>query len=381
MDYTTQTLGIKIKKVLRYMRLFGVNRTLIKIYGQYHMKKKYECLPALKIPRSGRNVGIIGCGNFAFTNIAYYLNKNYGKVIHAAADINIHAAASLYEKYDLNYYTDDANKLINDPAIDLLYIASNHASHAEYAIKALNVGKSVHIEKPHVVSEDQLIRLCQAMAVSSGRVNIGFNRTRSRFGREIRKALGSQTGTGMYNWFVAGHEIPSDHWYYAKEEGGRVLGNLCHWTDFIYSLVDSRSRYPLTITPVRAVKPDCGIAVNYKFGDGSIAVITFSAGPTFEGVRERLSAQRGNILISMDNFKTLIIEEMDKKIKLSNFFNDHGHEHNIMAGYSLLSSNQGYSAEYVWETAQLFLRTKEALEENMVTVLSGYDSLITSKPY
>ena len=49
--------------------------------------------------------------------------------------------------------------IIDDPQIDLIYIASNHYTHAEYAIEALNKGKSVHIEKPHVVNESQLDRL------------------------------------------------------------------------------------------------------------------------------------------------------------------------------------------------------------------------------
>ncbi len=52
----------------------------------------------------------------------------------------------------------------------MIYIASNHASHAEYAIQALNTGKNVHIEKPHVVTEDQLERLCLAMSERKGKV-------------------------------------------------------------------------------------------------------------------------------------------------------------------------------------------------------------------
>ena len=49
-------------------------------------------------------------------------------------DVDIHKAASLYEQFGLRYYSDDAEEIIADPAIDLIYIASNHASHAEYAI-------------------------------------------------------------------------------------------------------------------------------------------------------------------------------------------------------------------------------------------------------
>lgn len=378
MDYTIQPFTFRLRKVLRYIRLYGIRRTMAKIEAQYHMKKRYERLPAIRCDGSnGRHVGIIGCGKFAFSVIAYYLKKNYGNVIRAAMDIDINRAASLFEKYHLDYYTDDAAKLISDPAIDLIFISSNHASHAEYAIQALEFGKNVHIEKPHVVSEEQLIRLCSAMMNSKGKVTLGFNRPNSLIGQLIKRYLDSQSGPAMYNWFVAGHEIPPDHWYYKEEEGGRVLGNLCHWTDFIYQIVAPEDRYPIQIKPTRSAKSDCDIAVTYIFGDGSIAAITFSAkGHLFEGVKERFAAHRGNVLICMDDFKNLVVQIVEKKHVVSLTFRDHGHEATIRKSYEMVRSNKEFDTEsavsYVWETGQLFLATKEALEENKVVVLTPY---------
>ena len=96
MDYTKQSLFFKIRKTLRYLKLYGPSRTLIKIKGQYHFRKKYETPPTSDetAPHSG-TVGIIGCGNYAFSNIAYYLKKNFGNVIRACMDPNIDRAASL----------------------------------------------------------------------------------------------------------------------------------------------------------------------------------------------------------------------------------------------------------------------------------------------
>jgi len=377
MDYTKQSLKFKIKKTLRYIRLYGINRTLIKVKGQYHMKKRYAALPKQSCtPEEGGHVGLIGCGNFAFSNIAYYLKKNYGRVIRGCMDIDIHKAASLFEEYGLRYYTDDAEKIISDPDIDLVYIASNHASHAEYAIEALKAGKSVHIEKPHVVREDQIERLCLAISESKGKVGLGFNRPNSRVGKEIKKYLDSQSGPSMLNWFVAGHEISPEHWYFKEEEGGRILGNLCHWTDFVFQLVAPENRHPITITPTRGEKSDCDIAVTYVFGDESIAAITFSAkGHTFEGVRERFAAHKGNVLMSMDDFKELTIEVVDKKIKVSPFYREHGHESNITGSYEMLDKSElsGCTTKYVWETAELFLKTRQALEENRVITVLPFD--------
>ncbi len=392
MDYTTQPLSFKIKKALRYIHLFGIKRTWIKVQGQYHMKRAYDTLPPIPAhPAAHAHVGILGCGNFAFSNIAYYLKKNCGSIIHACMDIDVNKAASLFKTYDLNYYTCDAKKVIDDPAIDTVYIASNHASHAEYAIEALHVGKNVHIEKPHVVNNDQLLRLCRTMATSKGKVGLGFNRPNSKFGHAMKEVLNSQDGAGMYNWFIAGHEIAPDHWYFKEEEGGRILGNLCHWTDFVYQMVPSECRYPIQINPTRSAKSDCDIAVSYTFGDGSISVITFSAkGHTFEGVRERFAGHKGNVLISMDDFKTLTIEDVDQKRVRHSWNRDHGHESNILNSYKLSGvageESRGCTLPYVWETGELFLKTKEALEENTIKIVEAFNMsrldplVVTSHP-
>ena len=379
MDYTRQPLTFKIRKAARYVRLYGLRRTLIKIKGQYHGNKTFAALPAERTERTGRHVGILGCGNFAFSHIAYYLRKNFGSVLRGVMDPSLQKAASLFEEFDADYYTTDPQRIIDDPRIDLIFIASNHASHAEYAVAALEAGKSVHIEKPHVVRYDQLERLCEAMRNSSGRVTLGFNRPNSPFGREIKKQIDAQSGAAMYNWFIAGHELAPGHWYHAPAEGGRILGNLCHWTDFVLQLVPAEVRYPIRITPTRAEKSDCDIAVTYVFGDGSIAAITFSAkGHTFEGVRERFAAHRGNVLMAMDDFKELTVEIVDRKHKTSLLFRDHGHQEAIRSSYALVRPRDGrlhpgVTRQYVWQTGDLFLRTREALEQNRIMTIENGD--------
>ncbi|PIE73881.1 MAG: hypothetical protein CSA20_00755 [Deltaproteobacteria bacterium] len=374
MDYTQQKLVFKIRKALRYIRLYGIKRTIIKIKGQYHMKKEYDILPKQLSPNEPKkHIAIMGCGNFAYSNIAYYLKKNYGNILRSCMDIDINKAASLFQEYSLTKFTDNPHDIFNDDMVDLIYIASNHASHAEYAIQGLEAGKSVHIEKPHVVNEDQLIRLCEAMEKTGGKVGLGFNRPSSKIGNGIREYLSTQSGATMLNWFIAGHEISPDHWYFKDEEGGRVLGNLCHWTDFTLNLVPRSNRYPLKIIPTRAEKSDCDIAVTYIFGDGSIAAITFSAkGHTFEGVREVFSAHKGNVLVSMKDFSQCVIEVVDKKNNLGSFFRDHGHERNICNSYLLHKGkkSQDYTVDDVWETGFLFLQTREALETNKEVVIN-----------
>ena len=375
MDYTTQNISFKIKKAIRYVRLYGLGRTLVKIKGQYHMKKEYETLPANHLPTTSKqHVGIIGCGNFSFSNIAFYLQKNYGAVIKGTMDVNVNRAASLFEKNKAAYYTTNAEEILNDKNIDLVYIASNHASHTPYAIRALEEGKNVHIEKPHAVSVVQLVKLCQTMQQTKGKVRLGFNRPESKLGRTIIETLNHETGTVMLNWFVAGHEIEKEHWYFAPEEGGRVLGNLCHWTDLVFQMTPER-KFPITIVPTRAEKSDCDISVSMIFGKGSIATITFSAkGHTFEGVRETLNAHKGNSLIELKDFQYLRIDTIEKVRKIKLLKRDHGHEIAVKKSYEM-GKHDDYAADvsYVWNTGYLFLKIKEALEKNEKIVVESFE--------
>jgi predicted dehydrogenase len=377
-DYLKQPLSFKVKKVFRYLSMYGPKRTYMKILGQRHMRCQYEKLPQqLGGRKADQTVGVIGCGNYSFTTIAYFLTKGFGRVIASCMDTDLTRAASYARKYRVPFYTNNADDIIGDSEIRMIYIASNHATHAEYAIRALEHGKDVYIEKPHVVSMDQLHRLYAAMRKNDGKVFLGFNRPGSRLGSLIRTICADEKGAGVYNWFVAGHELGPDHWYFNPGEGGRVLGNLSHWIDFTLRLVPNDA-FPLTITPTRFVKSDQDIAVNYLFADGTIGVITFSSkGQTFEGVRESFRAQKGNALIAMDDFKQLTVEIIEKKIIHRNTYHDHGHEKNIVTAYYNVHNNGPYHREneisHIVNTAWLALNTKDALETNRPVTIYSFE--------
>lgn len=386
MDYTQSPLTFKVRKTLRYARLYGPRRTTVKAQSYYHMRRSYETLPTLRDAGSpsSRHVGIIGCGKFAFAQIAYFLTKSQGGAVRGVMDLEVSRAASLGERYGCDYFTADADRVIEDERIDLVYIASNHASHAEYAIRALEAGKAVHIEKPHVVTMEQLRRLCDAMERYSGRVRLGFNRPESKIGRAIQHAIGGQRGPAMVSWFVAGHEIPADHWYYAEEEGGRILGNLCHWSDLSLRLIDEGDRYPILVTPTRGLQADSDIAVTLRFGDGSIAAITFSAkGHTFEGVREWFAAHRGDVLVRMEDFHRGVIETGPNRRRIGQPFHDHGHSEAINSSYAMTprgGGHPGQSIEYVWNTGELFLEIKRSFEDERQLEVGGWLARTAVRP-
>ena len=131
MDYTSQNLVFRLKKIFRYTCLYGLPRTLAKVRGQYHKKYNYKSLPKVDLlkPNSRAHIGLIGCGNYAFSNIAYYLDRYRPGLIRGVMDTDINRSASFCQRYTATYYISEFLEILADDGINLVYIASNHTSH------------------------------------------------------------------------------------------------------------------------------------------------------------------------------------------------------------------------------------------------------------
>lgn len=384
MDYTQASFTFKVRKAARYVRLYGLSRTLLKIKGQYHIKSTRQFQEsrwinsACRTPDApDRNVAIIGCGNYAFSTIAYYLRKFSPGYLRAAFDTEKSRAMSLCRAYGGAYAVADWQEILSDHQVKSVFIASNHASHAEYAIACIEAGKHVHIEKPHVVSDDQLSRLIAAMRKHpQSKVFLGFNRPRSPLFKQLQNSLARESGPLMINWFIAGHEIPENHWYFDEKEGGRILGNLCHWTDLTLHLVTMEKAFPCTIIPATPPGAESDFVVSVIFADKSCATITFSAkGHTFEGVREVLNLHKGNLLANLTDFQTLTLDLVERKKRVHLRHRDHGHGASIFHTFNGVGVNgvPGEDASYIAATAKFFLAIRQAVDSGETVILSSKD--------
>jgi predicted dehydrogenase len=383
-DYTQANFFFKLRKVVRYIRLYGVHKTLVKIQGQYHMRSaigfngpRWVNIGCKDPEVSARNVAIIGCGNFSFSHIAYYLRKYNSRFLRATFDIEKSRALSLCRVYGGAYAVEDWKEILSDSKVKIVFIASNHASHAEYAVACIEAGKHVHIEKPHVVSQKQLDQLIAAMRQHPhSKVFLGFNRPKGQLFSYLQEMLTGESGPVMINWFVAGHEIPEGHWYFDEREGGRVLGNLCHWTDLTLHLITMPKVFPCTIVPATPAGAKSDFVVSILFADRSCAAITFSAKRhTFEGVREILNLHKGDILANLADFHTLTVDVVEKKKKIRLRHRDHGHEANIVHSFMGAAENggPGEAEMYVAATAKFFLAIREAIDSGEKVLLSWED--------
>ncbi len=98
------------------------------------------------------NWGIIGCGNVTEVKSGPAFNKIKDSRLAAVMRRDAGKAKDYAMRHNVPAWYDDAQKLVNDPDVNAVYVATPPGSHAEYAIMAMKAGKPVYVEKPMATS-------------------------------------------------------------------------------------------------------------------------------------------------------------------------------------------------------------------------------------
>lgn len=92
--------------------------------------------------------GIIGCGNVTELKSGPAFQQIEGSSIVAIMRRDAEKAADYAKRHGIAKWYSDADKLIQDPDVNTIYIATPPGTHAFYTLKALEAGKPVYVEKP-----------------------------------------------------------------------------------------------------------------------------------------------------------------------------------------------------------------------------------------
>lgn len=93
------------------------------------------------------NWGILGPGKIAKGFVSSFLKIHDAK-LYAVASRDEEKAKAFAREYNIEKFYGSYEDLVNDPAVDVVYIATPHAFHAEQALLCLNHKKAVLCEKP-----------------------------------------------------------------------------------------------------------------------------------------------------------------------------------------------------------------------------------------
>ena len=113
--------------------------------------------------------GILGCGNVTEVKSGPALQKAKRSSVFACMRRDESKAKDYAARHDIPKWYASADALIGDPDVDAVYIATPPDSHAELAIKAMQAGKPVLVEKPMALNTaecDAMIEVSQATGKS-----------------------------------------------------------------------------------------------------------------------------------------------------------------------------------------------------------------------
>jgi predicted dehydrogenase/threonine dehydrogenase-like Zn-dependent dehydrogenase len=253
-------------------------------------------------------LALIGAGQHALRMLLPAMRQS-GGCLRTVADSNGVSAAHAGRKFGFEAATTDSAVVLGDPAVDTVFIATRHDSHARLVCEALRAGKNVFVEKPLALNEQELAEIEElGGAESSGQAEtcptllmVGFNR---RFAPHIVKMKELLKGTREPKALImtvnAG-AVPADHWTLDPERGGgRIIGEACHFIDLLRFLAGSA----IVSSGVTRLSGDT-VAITLAFADGSTGTVHYLANGHKSFPKERLEVFCGGRILQLDNFRRL----------------------------------------------------------------------------
>ena len=116
------------------------------------------------------NVGILGAGVIAGV-IADVLKNMNGFCPYAIAARDETRAKEFAEKYEIEKSYGSYDALLEDPEVELVYIATVNSNHVELAKKCIDAGKPVFVEKPisyNAKTAEELLKYAEEKGVFCG---------------------------------------------------------------------------------------------------------------------------------------------------------------------------------------------------------------------
>ncbi|PKN94464.1 MAG: hypothetical protein CVU44_05100 [Chloroflexi bacterium HGW-Chloroflexi-6] len=290
-------------------------------------------------------LGVLGAGLFANATLLPALKKVKDvELVGIASAGGLHAAHSA-KKFGFRYACSDDEQIINDPEINTVLILTRHDSHADLVVKALQAGKHVFVEKPLALNNEQLSVISEQLSVTSGSrplLTVGFNRRFAPLASLLSTFYTNRTEPLYAHYRINAGSIPLNHWVHDPEQGGgRIIGEGCHFIDFLTFLVGSA---PLSVSA--AALPDGGkyrednVSMTFRFADGSIGVVDYLANGDKSFAKERVEVFCGGQVAVLDDFRILETVRDGKRKTVKLMGQDKGHFNEMQALVSAIRSGQ-----------------------------------------
>jgi polar amino acid transport system substrate-binding protein len=257
-------------------------------------------------------VGMIGAGSYAQKFLLPNFKAN-SAAFHAIATASGISARGIGEKYDFARVVASADDVIADASVNLVVIATRHDSHAELARRALEAGRHVFVEKPLALNDEELDSVLEAARSAGGRLMVGYNRRFSPHARACAEAVAARREPLSILYRVNAGRIPRTHWIQdAREGGGRIVGEVCHFIDLMHFLTGATTTrvYAESIAGRNAETPnEDSVFITLRFSDGSNGQIAYLAEGDRALPKERVEVFGGGRTFVIEDFRSATLYE------------------------------------------------------------------------
>lgn len=221
---------------------------------------------------------MIGTGWIAH-EMADALNAVNGE-IYGVSDMNAEQMAKFSQEKKIQHQFEDPMDMINDPNIDIIYIATPHTYHYQYIKAALNAGKHVFCEKAITVNAEQFDEV-QALAKKKNLIlTEGFTLLHMPLYRQVKKLVSEgkigQVKLVQVNFGSLKDYDPKNRFFNKELAGGALLDIGGYATAFARSFLDKQPTNILTTVKYFETGVDEQSGIILKNDDEQMAVMALS---------------------------------------------------------------------------------------------------------
>ena len=276
-------------------------------------------------------IGAIGCGNYASTMLLPHLRKRDDVTLVEIVTRSALSAANAAKKHGFARMSTDHQALLASDDVDAVMILTRHGSHAALVCEALRAGKSVFVEKPLAINEEQLESIVRvAQETGNDRLMVGLNRRFSPLLTQLREAWGRPSGSQSLHYRVNAGRLTADSWYAdAATHGSRFVGEACHFVDTISWWLGSD---PMEVfATATSDDPDNLIAV-FRYADDSVGTVSYLTTGDGRYPKELFEVFGQGAVARLDNFSRAGIWRNGKVRKIRSLWGtDKGQETEMAA--------------------------------------------------
>ena len=275
-------------------------------------------------------LGVLGAGNYATAVFLPAVQKTGGVKLAGIVSASGLSARHAAQKYGFGFAFSQEDEVLANPAVNIVALLTRHDQHARQVLAALRAGQHVYCEKPLALTAAELDEIETALAQGGqALLTVGFNRRFAPLAVQLKAALARRAEPLAAHYRVNAGFIPLSHWVHDPAVGGgRIVGEGCHFIDFLTFLV---GQAPVSVQA--AGLPDGGryrgdnAVLTFSFPDGSLGTLSYLANGDKSVAKERVEVFCGGTVALLDDFRSLEITAGGRRKKTGSLLGqDKGHQ-------------------------------------------------------